>query len=50
MRDTKPKPERKEMHYFTLTVGTTIYTCLSFDESTELKNRVGGKIEHQFYN
>ena len=38
------------MHYFTLTVNNTVYTCLSFDEAQELKNRVGGKVEHQFYN
>jgi hypothetical protein len=38
------------MHYFTLTCGKTIYTCLSLDEANELQARVGGKIEHQFIN
>ena len=36
------------MHYFTLTIKNTTYTCLSLEEANELKARVGGKIEHQF--
>jgi hypothetical protein len=38
------------MHYFTLTCGKNIYTALSLTEAQELKARIGGRIEHQFYN
>lgn len=36
------------MHYFTLTVGKTVYTALTIDEATALQSRIGGKIEIQF--
>jgi len=36
------------MHYFQLTVGKTVYTCLSCDEAKALQSRIGGKIEIQF--
>jgi hypothetical protein len=38
------------MHYFTLTVKKTTYTCLSITEAKEMQARLGGKIEHQFWN
>jgi hypothetical protein len=38
------------MHYFQLTAGKNIYTCLSIAEARELQQRVGGIIEHQFSN
>jgi hypothetical protein len=38
------------MHYFTLTVGRTIYTALSINEAQTLQAKVGGRIEHQFCN
>jgi len=38
------------MHYFQLTAGRDIYTCLSRDEAISLQERIGGKIEHQFSN
>jgi hypothetical protein len=38
------------MHYFQLTAGKNIYTCLSIDEARNLQQRIGGIIEHQFSN
>lgn len=45
-----PNQRKKEMHYFSLTVGKTTYTCLSIEEAKDLQSRVGGKIEIQFSN
>jgi hypothetical protein len=36
------------MHYFTLTVGKTVYTALTIVEAKALQARIGGKIEIQF--
>jgi hypothetical protein len=41
---------KKEMHYFSLTVGKTVFTCLTITEAKDLQSRVGGKIEIQFSN
>ena len=38
------------MHYFQLTAGKSVYTCLSIDEARTLQAKVGGIIEHQFTN
>jgi hypothetical protein len=38
------------MHYFTLTVKKTVYSCLTIEEAKALQARIGGKIEHQFTN
>lgn len=38
------------MHYFSLTVGKTTYTCLTITEAKDLQSRIGGKIEIQFSN
>lgn len=38
------------MHYFQLTSGKTLYTCLTIDEARKLQAKVGGIIEHQFSN
>jgi hypothetical protein len=38
------------MHYFTLTVKKTVYSCLTIVEAKTLQARIGGKIEHQFTN
>ena len=38
------------MHYFQLTAGKNIYTCLSISEARELQGKLGGIIEHQFTN
>jgi hypothetical protein len=38
------------MHYFQLTAGKSIYTCLTIAKARELQGKVGGIIEHQFSN